>query len=209
MDKKKIFKTLILIICILIFLFLINLGRKAYIISKYSNEYKKYLEVTNYYKKSMPEDDTIVEIWRKDQLGLLKRTSKDDTKMIYYGEDYNWIFVENLDGKTAVKMKKEGEGIETQNLISGTLYINNFWDIIKMSFISKITDEKINNTKCYKVWINEEWQMYINKNNFLVMREINGSTDTGIIEYKINEVKNEDVKMPSLDGYNINDTTPK
>ena len=209
MDKKKIFKTLILIICILIFLFLINLGRKAYIISKYSNEYKKYLEVTNYYKKSMPEDDTIVEIWIKDQLGLLKRTSKDDTKMIYYGEDYNWIFVENLDGKTAVKMKKEGEGIETQNLISGTLYINNFWDIIKMSFISKITDEKINNTKCYKVWINEEWQMYINKNNFLVMREINGSTDTGIIEYKINEVKNEDVKMPSLDGYNINDTTPK
>ncbi len=41
----------------------------------------------------------------------------------------------------------------------------------------------------------------------LVMREINGSTDTGIIEYKINEVRVEDVYMPNLAGDTINDTT--
>ena len=39
------------------------------------------------------------------------------------------------------------------------------------------------------------------------MREINGSTDTGIVEYKINEVRDEDVLMPNLAGYTINDTT--
>ena len=47
----------------------------------------------------------------------------------------------------------------------------------------------------------------MNKNDLLVMREINGSTDTGIIEYKINEVRDEDVLMPNLAGYTINDTT--
>ena len=207
MSKKKIITIVLIIVLIMACIFLFNLGRKVYILSKYSDKCNEYSKITNFYKKTNPEDGVTTEFWRKDNLGFLKRTSKDDIKMIYYGEDYNWIIVDNKDGKTAVKMIKEGAGIDTQTLPTETLYMGNLWDKIIMAFSSKITTEKLNDIECYKIYINKEWQIFINKIDLLVIREINGSTDTGIIEYKINEVRDEDVLMPNLAGYNINDTT--
>ena len=207
MSKKKIIAIVLIIVLIIACIFLVNLGRKVYILSKYSDKCDEYSKITNFYKKTNPEQDVTTEFWRKGNLGLLKRTSKDDIKMIYYGEDYNWIIVDNKDGKTAVKMIKEGVGIETQTLPTETLSMGSLWDKIRMALISKITTEKVNNVECYKISVNGEWQVFVNKNDLLVMREINGSTDTGIIEYKINEVRDEDVLMPNLAGYTINDTT--
>ena len=207
MSRKKIIAIVLIMVLIIACIFLVNLGRKVYILSKYTDKYNEYSKITNFYKKTNPEQDVTTEFWRKNNLGFFKRTSKDDIKMIYYGEDYNWIIVDNKDGKTAVKMIKEGAGIETQTLLTETLSMENLWDKIRMAFISKITTEKINNVECYKISINKEWQVFLNKNDLLVMREINGSTDTGIIEYKINEVRDEDVLMPNLAGYTINDTT--
>lgn len=207
MSKKKIITIVLIIVLIIACIFLVNLGRKVYILSKYSDKCDEYSKITNFYKKTNPEQDVTTEFWRKGNLGLLKRTSKDDIKMIYYGEDYNWIIVDNKDEKTAVKMIKEGAGIETQTLPTETLFIGNLWNKIRMAFISKITTEKMNNVECYKISVNREWQVFVNKNDLLVIREINGSTDTGIIEYKINEVRDEDVLMPNLAGYTINDTT--
>ena len=207
MSKKKIIAIALIIVFIIICIFLVNLGRKVYILSKYSNKCSEYFKIKNFYRKTNPEEGVTTEFWRKDNLGLLKRTSKDDIKMIYYGEDYNWIIVDNKDEKMAVKMVKEGPGIDTQTLPTETLYMGNLWDKIRMAFSSKITTEKLYNIECYKIYVNKEWQIFINKNDLLVIREINGSTDTGIIEYKINEVRDEDVLMPNLAGYTINDTT--
>ena len=207
MSKKKIIAIFLIIVLIIVCIFLFNLGRKVYILSKYSNKSNEYANITNFYKKTNPEEDVTTEFWRKDNLGFLKRTSKDDIKMIYYGEDYNWIVVDSKDGKTAVKMNKEGIGIEAQTLTTETLYMEKFWDKIKVAFTSKISTEKLNDIECYKIDINSEWQLFISKDNLLVMREKNGSTDTGIIEYKLNEVRDEDVLMPNLAGYTINDTT--
>ena len=203
MSKKKIIVIILIIACI----FLFNLGRKVCILSKYSNKSNEYSKITNFYRKTNLEEGVTTEFWRKDNLGFLKRTSKDDVKMIYYGEDYNWIVVDSKEGKTAVKMNKEGVGIEAQTLPTETLHMEKFWDKIKVAFMSKISTEKLNDIECYKIDINSEWQLFINKDNLLVIREINGSTDTGIIEYKINEVRDEDVLMPNLAGYTINDTT--
>ena len=207
MSKKKIIAIFFIIALIIVCIFLFNLGRKVCILSKYSNKSNEYAKITNFYRKTNSEEDVTTEFWREDNLGFLKRTSKDDVKMIYYGEDYNWIIVDNKDGKTAVKMNKEGIGIEAQTLPTETFNMEKFWDIIKVAFTSKISTEKLNNIECYKIFVNDEWQLFINKDNLLVMREINGSTDTGIIEYKINEVRDEDVSMPNLAGYTINDTT--
>ena len=207
MSKKKIIIIILIAFLIVACIFLINLGRKVIILSKYADKCDEYSKITNFYKKTNPEQDVITEFWRKENLGFLKRTSKDDIKMIYYGEDYNWIIVDDKNGKTAVKMLKEGAGIEAQTLSTGTLYMDNLWDKIKLAFMSKITTEKVNDIECYKICINDEWQLLINKQNLLLMREINGSTDTGIIEYKMNEVRDEDVLMPNLAGYTINDTT--
>lgn len=207
MSKKKIIIIILIVFLMVACIFLINLGRKVIILSKYADNCDEYSKITNFYKKTNPEQDVITEFWRKENLGFLKRTSKDDIKMIYYGEDYNWIIVDDRNGKTAVKMIKEGAGIETQTLSTGTLYMDSLWDKIKLAFMSKITTEKVNDIECYKICINDEWQLLINKQNLLLMREINGSTDTGIIEYKMNEVRDEDVLMPNLAGYTINDTT--
>jgi len=214
MSKKKIIKILLIILAIIILIFLFDLGRKTYILSKYTNENNKYAEITNFYKKMTTEEGITTEFWRKGNLGLLKRTAKDDIKIIYYGEEYNWIIVDskdkdNNDSKIAVKMNKEGPGIEVQNIKTGTLDLENFWNTIKMAFLSRITTEKLSDIECYKFYLNEEWQMFVNKDNFLVMREKNGSTDTGTIEYKLNVVRDEDVVMPNLAGYSINDTTQK
>ena len=207
MSKKKIIAIFLIIVLIIASICLFNLGKKVCILSKYSDKSNEYSKITNFYRKTNLEEGVTTEFWRKDNLGFLKRTSKDDVKMIYYGEDYNWIIVDNKDGKTAVKMIKEGAGIETQTLSNGTLYMETFWDKIKMAFMSKISEETINDIKCYKIYVNDDWQLFVNKDNMLVIREINGSTDTGIIEYKINEVRDEDVLMPNLAGYTINDTT--
>ena len=207
MSKKKIIIIILIAFLIVTCIFLINLGRKVIILSKYADKCDEYSKITNFYKKTNPEQDVITEFWRKENLGFLKRTSKDDIKMIYYGEDYNWIIVDDKNGKTAVKMLKEGAGIEAQTLSTGTLYMDNLWDKIKLAFMSKITTEEVNDIECYKICINDEWQLFINKQNLLLIREKNGSTDTGIIEYKMNEVRDEDVLMPNLAGYTINDTT--
>ncbi len=207
MSKKKMIIIILIAFLILACIFLINLGRNVIILSKYTEKCDEYSKITNFYKKTNPEQDVITEFWRKENLGFLKRTSKDDIKMIYYGEDYNWIIVDDQNGKTAVKMLKEGAGIEAQTLSTGTLYMDNLWDKIKLAFMSKITTETVNDIECYKICINDEWQLLINKQDLLLMREINGSTDTGIIEYKMNEVRDEDVLMPNLAGYTINDTT--
>lgn len=207
MSKKKIILIFLIIILILVCIFLFDLGRKVIILSRYLDKSNEYSKITNFYRKSNPEEGVTTEFWRKGDLGLLKRTSKDDIKMIYYGNDYNWIIVDDKDSKTAVKMIKEGIGIETQTLSTGAFNMENLWDKIKMAFLSKITTENLNGIECYKIEVNREWQIFINKSNLLYIRELNGSTDTGIIEYKINEVKDEDVLMPNLAGYTINDTT--
>ena len=209
MSRKRIILIVLIIVSIIALILLIDLGRKVYILSKYSDKSKEYSSITNFYRKTNSEDGVITEFWRKENLGFLKRTSKDDTKMIYYGENYNWIIIDSKDSKTAVKMNKEGIGIEAQTLAAETLYIENLWNKVKMAFLSKITTEKLNNIECYKIYLKDDWQIFVNKKDLLVMREINGSTDTGLIEYKLNEVRDEDVLMPNLAGYTINDTTQR
>lgn len=207
MSKKKILKIVVVILAMIILLFLINLGRKVYILSKYSDECKEYLKVTNFYVKKSEKEGFKSELWRKDNIALLKLTLVDEVRMIYFGEDYNWIIVDNNGVKTAVKMSKEGSVPELQTLVSGTLSMDDWKDVIIAAFSSKITTEKINDIECYKIYLDKDWQMFISKKDFLLIREINGSTDTGIIEYKLNEIKDEDVIMPSLEGYTIQDLT--
>ena len=209
MSKKKIIKICLVVLILIILIFLIDLGRKTYILNKYSSKCDEYLEVTNFYVKKAQEEGVTSELWRKDNLAFLKMTLDDATRMIHFGEDYNWIIIDSKDGKTAVKMAKEGGGAEIQTFVSGTLSLENLWDTIVIAFSSKITTEKINDIDCYKIFIKEDWQMFISKKDFLLIREINGSTDTGIIEYEFNNVKDEEVTMPNLAGYTINDTTQK
>ena len=43
----------------------------------------------------------------------------------------------------------------------------------------------------------------MSKENYLCVGIVTGDTDTGLIEYKINEVTAEDVKLPDLSNFEI------
>ena len=45
--------------------------------------------------------------------------------------------------------------------------------------------------------------MFINKENYLKIKEINSGNTRELIEYNFGTVKDDDVKMPNLDEYEI------
>ena len=81
--------------------------------------------------------------------------------------------------------------------------VDNFWQALTIALSSKITTEELNDIESYKIFIEDDWQIFVSKDNFLTIREINGSTDTGFIEYKLNQVTDEEIKLPNLDGFEI------
>ena len=67
MSKKKIIIIILIAFLIVACIFLINLGRKVIILSKYADKCDEYSKITNFYKKTNPEQDVITEFWRKDK----------------------------------------------------------------------------------------------------------------------------------------------
>ena len=55
MSKKKIIKICLVILTVIILIFLINLGRKVYVLNKYSDKCEEYLKITNFYFKKAKE----------------------------------------------------------------------------------------------------------------------------------------------------------
>ena len=82
------------------------------------------------------------------------------------------------------------------------MFVENLWNAVSIAFISRITTEKVDNIECYKIYIQKDWQLFINKATLLKVREINGNTDTGTVTYKFNEVTDEDLEI-DFTGFEI------
>lgn len=205
MKKKKILKIVLIILGILLILFVANLARKTYIISKHSEQIIENSKITNFYKK-MSLDEAISEIWRKGDKQIYKRTSEDGVRMICYEKENVWIIVNTIDknGKTTrVVNKMKREDMMPLITIYSSFYAESLGEAIKLASMSMITTKEINGIECHRIYLAKDWQIFINKTNSLVIREINGNTDTGFVEYKINQVTDKDVELPNLDGYEI------
>lgn len=208
--KKKIIKIILIVLAIALLIFLINLGRKTYIISKYTDKCKEYANITNFYMKmneSIENKGAIVEFWRKDDLGIYKRTDNDGVRQIVYGKDNDWIIVDIVDAegkqtKQAVKISKYTNALTMTTPGNTGMFVNNLWDAISIAFISRITTEKVDDIECYKIYVQKDWQLFINKDTLLKVRELNGNTDTGTVVYKFNEVTDEDLQI-DFTGFEI------
>ena len=200
--KMKLIKCILIVITVLVIIFVGNLIRKACIIKQYNEKSTKYYStVTNFYKKVI-EDDSITEIWRKDDIVLLKRVSIEGEMMwSYWGEDNNWVItnVINSDKKEVVKFKK---GFPLPSIDISTIQTENIWQLFNIAFSAKMTTENVNGEECYKIHVDELLEEYITKKDFLLVKNINGSSNQ-IIQYRINTVTDEDIKMPNLTGYTI------
>ena len=206
--KKKIWKKVLIIILIILAILLIDVARKTFIIYKIREKSKEYSDCNNYYKeaKYLAEDAT-VECIRKDNIAIFKRTSKDGTRMIYYGDGYNWIIVDTVNDEgvvsnAAVKIKQEGD-LFLPILNADAFGFENLWQIIKFACVTLITTENVDGEECYKVYAGKDYITYVSKETGLSKKIINGSLDVEIIKYRLNDVKDEEVELPNLDGFKI------
>lgn len=201
--KKKVTLLVVFVVIVLIFASFANLARKTYIIAKYCKESEKYTISTNFYKKTTDEDST-TEIWRKGNIATLKRTTSTSENIIHWGEYEVWLFnTTNSDNeikKIAVKLEGDSEIFPT--LIGDYIKGENLIDYIKIALKCKITIEKTNDIECYKIVIDDNIEEYINKEDLKIVKIKEGNI-TNNIEYKIDIVKDEDVKVPNINEYTI------
>lgn len=205
--KKKIFKIILILLVIILVAFLTITIRKAYIINKFSKKLEEYQQVTNFYAKLETNDGT-EELWRKDNVGITKSIRNDGTKILYRKDNEIWILIETIDSennknKKAYKVKYKGESdIAFLPLIEdGTFYAADIWQAIQMAFTSRLSIDKINGKKCYKFHMTDDFQVYINKEDFIKIKETNCNIERELILYEFNSLKS--LKLPNLEEYEI------
>ena len=208
---KKVMKIVGIIILIGLVLFLINLGRKVYIISEYNKKVEELNKEDNYYMK-YNDSYGKAEQYKKGDISYIKRTNDTDTVIIYSGKDADWGIsdIKDKEGnivKTAGKFGKGEMGMNTfQSSCISMSDIENPFVLILVAFKSNITTEILDNKECYKIsFDNDTIQVYFEKESGLKIREVHtySNQDTGIIEYRIDDITDEEMKFPSLEGYNI------
>lgn len=198
--KKKIVISIVITLVILFLIFSVITIRKAIIIYKYSEKLKEYQETKNFYAKFKTED-FIEEMWRKEDIGMIKNIKNNITRTMCIKPDETRIYIEDGNNKTASITKTENQdGAFLPVIEYGTVYAENFGDALISALGAKITTEEINGKECYKLYMQEDFQTYINKEDWLNIKEINGNTTRELIEYQINTLKEEDVEFPSLEG---------
>ena len=200
--RLKLFKSILMIIVILIVLFMGNLTRKIYIIRQYDKaNTQNYSMITNFYAKII-EENAIVEIWRKDDIEINMLISTNGRiEWTYWGEDSTWTICNEISSnyKEAVKFPK---GLPIPTVQNSLIQPLNIWGIISFAFNSKITTENVNGEECYRIHLDELFEEYVTKKDFLMVKNINGSSNQ-MIHYKFDIVTDEDLKMPDLTGYTV------
>lgn len=205
MKNKKVLKIILIVLGILIIGFVANWIRKIYIIEQYNKNIAKYDSVTNFYRKIIDGEENI-EIWRKSNLALYKISEPKDEKMIYWGEDAFYMISNTVDENNNVK--KVAAKFHTHNAIIpgiavSAIQTNSLIDSIIVALRTSITTENVDGKECYKIQIDKGWEEYISKEDFFIVKNINGGVNTVISQYEINTVTDDDVKMPDLEGYVI------
>ena len=201
---KKTIKIIIIDILVLVLIYLASKWREAIIINKFSNKVMETQKLTNYYYKAQTENGINI-AYRKDDKSIWRLESELNNRQICVNGDEVWLMVEdNKDNsKTAVKVSANEGFIMPTILMDGSLYVENFWQAFLMSFISRITTEEVNNISCYKIYMDEDFQVFVNKQDYIKIKEINGSTSRELLEYSINTVTDLDVELPNLEEFKI------
>lgn len=206
MKSKKILKFILIILLIFLFIFLIDLARKVYIINEYNEKGLEYYGSTNFRKK-IYRTDGYYEILRNGDK-IISTDADENGILTLYSEKGNCWMISNMKDsddimkKTAVKV----DNLNTLNsfsIVSVPLNTNNLWETIKVAFSAKISTEYVHDIECYKFYFSNDFQMYIDKERSLIVKELNGSIQDLFIEYEFNNVKDEDIKLPDLTDYEL------
>lgn len=219
MKKNKVLKIILIVVLVLIAIVAIYILRNYIIISKISNKQKELANKTNYYYKfetygiEEKDDKTITECYYKDGKGIEKYGNQK------YGYCIEW-FDNNTKEKIVIDTSKSTakiyEGKESSFMLPIVTFDKSTVKDKLEDSISYITYEDINGKKCYKIKplqgvIITSNIYYINAENGawarISMGNIKGNENNirilDYIDYKFDEVTDEDVKRPDLTGYEV------
>lgn len=206
---KKILKILLSILIIILVSLIVNNLREANIIYTYSRKLDEYSNMKNFYAK-YEEDGNITECWAKENRGVTKNvTEENEMRLLYVDEEWIWILTEtkNEQGeiqKEAVKQKNTvDKGIFVPDIATYSLYAENRWQSIAMAINSTITDEEINGERCYKIYFSDDLILYVNKETYMKIKEINSGREKTLLDYELNCVSDEDLELLNFLGYKV------
>lgn len=198
--KINVLKSIIGIIVIVELIFLGDLCRKFFIINKFKNQMAQG-NPENYYARLINnDDDSFIESWTKGEKSLNKRKLENREQIMYSDLNEAWLIINDKEENVAIKIDKEKIGSTAIGICYDAISTDNLWETLKYAFASNVTSEIYNGIQCYRVYNNQYEQIYINKEDFRIIRIVNGSTDYSY-EYIINEVTDEQVEFPDITGY--------
>lgn len=208
--KKKVLITIVAVLIIFSIIFVVNTVRKVSILTQYTKAVELREGNTNYYVKAINNDDeTTSEVIGKDSIKIFRQISKDGTiRMLYQEGDSLKVCINEPSGKKIAT--NVGEGIVPtysggDSYFNSILKVENLWGKIKSIIETRITTEKLNGKECYRFYVSNELQAYVNKEDMVSIKDINGSISKEYVEYKFGTVTDEDIEKikPNLDEYTI------
>lgn len=209
--KHRILKIILILIVVGLILFLINYVRNYYIIHDLVEKQAKLLDCTNYsfevqyYSSNNENNKDILKHYYKDDKSMLIKEGEETVIIWNDAETKETIFITPQELKARVQ-QNSGIGL-TANLVS-----QNLKDIEVWSFIFLISTEVVDGQECYKIRCADSMTLWVNKENGLIVKSINGKTVINGKEYdsiserkniKMNELTDIDMSRPNLMGYNV------
>ena len=216
MNKKKFFKTIGILVFIIVILMLLYVIRNTIIVTKLQKNIKEYTSKTNFSIKvtnlTSETSKMTVNYYKKDNkeaVILERNVDENSVKMSFYNNgERRDLFIETNDKKTVqVNTKNELLGLN----ITDSLQTDNLWQTILYSSIARIKTENVNGKECYKVsnfyspyWMYGEniTEFYIEKDTGLLIKTVIDD-EIAVREYSFDDVEDSAFVEPDIGLYTV------
>lgn len=216
MNKKKVFKTIGILVLIIVILMLLYVIRNTIIVTKLQKNIKEYTSKTNFSIKvtNLTEETSkmTVNYYKKDnkEAVILERNIDENlVKMCFYNNgERKDLFIETNDKKTVqVNTKNQLLGLN----ITDSLQTDNLWQTILYSSIARIKTENVNGKECYKVsnFYSPYWmygdnitEFYIEKDTGLLIKTVIDD-EIAVREYSFDDVEDSAFVEPDIGLYTV------
>ena len=216
MNKKKVFKTIGILVLIIVILMLLYVIRNTIIVTKLQKNIKEYTSKTNFSIKvtnlTSEKSKMTVNYYKKDNkeaVILERNVDENSVKMSFYNNgERKDLFIETNDKKTVqVNTKNQLLGLN----ITDSLQTDNLWQTILYSSIARIKTENVNGKECYKVsdfyspyWMYGEKiiEFYIEKDTGLLIKTVIDD-EVAVREYSFDDVEDSAFVEPDIGLYTV------
>ena len=216
MNKKKVFKTIGILVLIIVILMLLYVIRNTIIVTKLQKNIKEYTSKTNFSIKvtnlTSETSKMTVNYYKKDNkeaVILERNVDENSVKMSFYNNvERRDLFIETNDKKTVqVNTKNQLLGLN----ITDSLQTDNLWQTILYSSIARIKTENVNGKESYKVsdfyspyWMYGEkiTEFYIEKDTGLLIKTVIDD-EVAVREYSFDDVEDSAFVEPDIGLYTV------